>query len=176
MGRLAVVAFVIVVSCNLPIICSVDFPAVVEFIVVPIDPVVPWKHVNPFKIIRPGNLWLRIAIQVDPDKTIAVDVDMYGKETILGLVKIWQILIARGFGKLAIEAIGPTMVEASKDFSIALGFGHHWERSVSANIVECIDVAFPVFTQHKLEVGYFIAQIVARFLESEFVGGEQPSL
>jgi hypothetical protein len=129
----------------------------IEFIVIPIDPFVPWKLVNALKIIRPGNLWLGFAIQVDPDKTVVVNMDVYWEETILAFIEIGHVLIARGFGKLAVETIGPAMIEASKDLGLALLLGNHRKTSMSADIVEPIDVSLAVLTQHKLEAGYVIA-------------------
>ena len=157
MGRLAVVAFVIVVGYNLPVASSVHFPGVVEFKVIPVDPVVPWKLVNALKIIRPGNLWLGFAIQADPDKTVLVNVGVYREETILAFVEMGQVLITRGFGKLAVETIGPAVIEASKDLGLALLLGDQRESSMPADIVESIDVALAVLTQHKLEACYVIA-------------------
>src|SRR5437016_14628525 len=97
----------------------------VKCIVIPIDPLVPWKLVNALKIIRPGNLWLGFAIQVDPDKTVVVNVNVYWEKAILAFVEIGQVLIAGGFGKFAVETIRPAVIKTSKDLGLALLLGDH---------------------------------------------------
>ena len=50
-GGLAVIAFVVVVSEDLPVVAAVHFPGVVEFVVVPVDVVVSGEVVDAVEVV-----------------------------------------------------------------------------------------------------------------------------
>ena len=50
-GGLAVVAFVVVVGEDFPVVAAVHFPAVVEFVVVPVDVVISGEVVDTVEVV-----------------------------------------------------------------------------------------------------------------------------
>lgn len=112
--RRTMVAFIVIVGQNLPVVVSLHFPNVIEFVFIEVELLTPCLRVNAFKFVLPGYLWLLLAIKVDPDEALIVDVDMNGKQTIFALVKMVQLLISGSLSKRPIQPIRPSMVLAGK--------------------------------------------------------------
>ena len=98
----------------------------------------------------------------------------YRKESVLFLLETGKILIARCLGELAIESIRPAMIVAFEDLRATLISLDDREGTMSANIVEAVDVAFAITTEYELEASDVEFQPVTWLCESDFVSAEQP--
>ena len=115
MCRCTVIAFVVIVSQNLPIVVSIHLPDMVELIFIKFELLESFLRVDTGKIVFPSYLWLLLAIQIDPDETIDIDVKVNWKKAIEVFVESLQALVSRCFGELAIKAVRPAMVLAGED-------------------------------------------------------------
>lgn len=75
-GDEAVVALVVVVGQNLPVELSILIPRVVKDVIFEVIIVESGLLIDTIKVVLPGNLGGLASIQVDPDKTVPVNVDM----------------------------------------------------------------------------------------------------
>lgn len=110
MGTLAVVALVVVVCENLPVVVTLHLPGVVKLIVLKVVLLEAGLRVDALKVFVPRNLGRIFAIKVDPDEALVVNVDVDREKTVLGNVKITDVLEARRIGEVAVEIIGPAVL------------------------------------------------------------------
>lgn len=75
-GDLAVVALIIIVGQDLPVEVALHIPGVVECIILEVVVVESGLLIDTGKVVLPGNLGNIASVQVDPDKTIPVNVHM----------------------------------------------------------------------------------------------------
>jgi len=66
---------------------------------------------------------------------------MDAKETVLLFLVAFQVLVSRSFGKVPIQTIRPAVVSASEDLCAALFLLHYRISTVSADVVESINVS-----------------------------------
>jgi len=122
---LAMIAFIVVVGGDFPVIGCVNTPAVIIFVIIERIRLKSVLSVDALKVIRPWNFRLFVGIQVKPYlvdmgkrgffflqhsprrtyEAIVVDVHVDWEKTILTPIKSSHILVARSFCKLAIEAV-----------------------------------------------------------------------
>lgn len=149
--RFTVVAFVVVVGRNLPVICSVNRPSMVEFIVVHIVSFKSLLHIGTVEVGSPRYLWLLLTVQVDPNESFVIDVDMDREETVLALIKPIQVLVSRGFGKFAIKSIRPAVVPTSEDSRRSFILIHNRIGTMPADVMECVDLSIAIAGYHEIE-------------------------
>lgn len=101
----AVIALIVVVGGDLPVVRSLNLPSVVELIVVKVQSCVSFLFVDTLKEIIPCDFRNFIFVQVDPYQTVGVDVDVY-----------WE-----GVGSDLIES-GDISVTLDLTFSIAVQY------------------------------------------------------
>lgn len=77
-GRLAVVAFVVVIGQDLPVVRTIHLPGVVKDIVVKVEFTVLLLLIGTEEVILPLDFGDGFGIKVDPNETIAVNVNMDG--------------------------------------------------------------------------------------------------
>lgn len=159
-GRLAVIALVVVVGQDFPVVLSLQLPGVVELVVLKVVGSEPLLLLGAVKGVGPGNFRLRTGVQVHPDESILVNVDMERQKAVGGLVESSEILISRGLGELAVEAVRPPVVFARQDAVVALLLGDNGEGPVSADVVECVDGSGAVLGDDKFKAGHLISQPV----------------
>lgn len=108
--RLAVVALVVVIGQDLPVIGPLHLPAMVENVVFEVKLLILFLFIGTEEIILPRDLGYSFSIKVDPDEAIAVDVYMNWQQTILGLVKACELLITWCLGQVAAQTVRPAMI------------------------------------------------------------------
>lgn len=156
-GRLAVIALVVVVGQDFPVVLSLQLPGVVELVILKVVGSQPLLLLDTVKVVGPGNFRLRTSIQVHPDKSILVNMDMEGQKAVRGLVESREILISRRLGELAVEAVRPPVVFARQDAVVALLLGNNGEGPVSADVVECVDGPGAIFSDDKFKASHLIS-------------------
>jgi hypothetical protein len=172
-----VVAFVEVISQNLPVIVTLEGIIVVEIVVIEVVGFIPFLLVDVPEMFLPRHFWDFIRIHVYPDKAIDVDLKMDSEKTVLLFVEVAQLLVVRSFGEFAIQSVRPAVVSTSEDFGISgTLFLNYRVRTVSAHVVECVDVALSVTSDDEVETGKLVAEPVASVLQPHAVGDEEPSL
>lgn len=174
MGGLAMIALVVVVSCYLPVVGGVDLPDVIEFVLVPLELSKPFLGVGTTEVFLPRYLGLLLAVEVDPDEAVDVNVDVDWEETVLGLVKARDVLVPGGFGELAVQSVRPSVVSAGEDLGGALFPVDDGVCTMSADIVEGVDVSIAVFGDDDVETSTLITQPVTSLFEPVLMCGQQP--
>lgn len=99
------IALVVVVGKNLPVVGAFHLPHVVENVVIKVVEAISFLSVDAIKVILPGNFRRFARIEINPDEPIAVDVDMYRKQAVPAAVEIHKFLVAWCLGKVAVETI-----------------------------------------------------------------------
>lgn len=98
MTRWTMVAFVVVVRQDLPVIVTCHLPRVIELVIVEVELLTSLLPVDSFEIVVPGDLWLCFAVKIDPDQTMVINMDMDRKETVLCFVKSDELVVSRSLG------------------------------------------------------------------------------
>ncbi|KAI6765722.1 hypothetical protein HG530_006792 [Fusarium avenaceum] len=152
-SNLAVVALVVVVGEDLPVVVTLHLPDVVEVVVVKVVVREALVGIEIVKVILPGDLRDLGTVHVDPDEATGINLDVNGKKTVLGLVK---------------AGAGITVVTLLRS--------DNGESTEAGDVVEGVDVVVLILGNDKLEVGDLILEPVAGLLESGLVCGEEPLL
>lgn len=76
----AVITLVIVIGKDLPVEVSLHVPGVIEVIFIEVVVLEAWLLIYPVEVILPSYFGCLAGVHVDPDKAIAVDVGVRGKE------------------------------------------------------------------------------------------------
>lgn len=174
--RRAVVAFVEVISQDLPVVVPVQLVRMVEVVYVKVVRLVPFLLVNVLEVLLPWDLGSFLCVHVHPDKAVDIDLDVDPEQPVLILVEPIQILVPGSLGQLPVKPVGPPVVSTRQDLVVSLAlFLDNRIRTVPAHIVERIDLAIAVPRDDKIEAGDLVAQPVARVLESRAVGDKEPS-
>lgn len=92
----------------------------------------------------------------------------------LGLVKVRHRLKARSLCQVALEAVGPPVVLAGQDGSIAAALGDDRKSAVTADVMKGVDLAVTIHDQEEGEAGFCEGDVVTSLLESDFVCEEDP--
>ena len=172
----AVVAFIKIIGQNLPVIVTLKGITVVEIVVLEDVGLIPFLLVDILEMFLPRHFWDFIRIHVYPDKAIDVDLKVDSEKTVLLFVEVAQLLVVCSFGEFAIQPVGPAVVSASEDFGISgTLFLNYGVRTVSAHVVECVDIALSVTSDDEIEPCKLVAEPVARVLQPHAVGKEEPS-
>ena len=79
MSGLAVVALVVVVGRNLPVVVGIDGPHVVEVIVSEVKVLETLLLVDTVEVFLPGDLGLGLRVKVDPDEAVDVNANVDGE-------------------------------------------------------------------------------------------------
>lgn len=175
MRNSAMVAFVVVISKCFPIVIAVHLPCVVECVLAEVESLEALLRVDTLEIIFPRDgIWRRV--QIDPDEAQRISVNMHGEQTLVLFLESRDVIELRGFGQFSVEAVRPPMVLARKDFRIALVFRDKGESSMATNIMEPVQVALPIKTQHKGESRLLEPKEVAGLREAQLVGDQDPFL
>lgn len=176
MSRGAMITFVEVIRENLPVVFPVKLVGVIQLIVVEVVRFVSFLFVNVCEVLLPWDLGRCFAIHIHPDEAVDVDLDMNFEQTILILIKTVQVLIARCFGELSIQSIRPAVVSTSQNFGISMAFILN-DRicTVSAYIVEGVDVVLSVTRDDEVEPSHLIAKPVTGLFQARAMGNEEPS-
>jgi hypothetical protein len=170
------VAFVEVVGKNLPVVCTLHTILVIQSIILKVDILQSLLLINPIKVACPRLRVLR-AIQVDPDKAICINLEMNLEQTVLALVESLQLVIVRRLGKIATQAIGPTVVLARKDRRVSLRSAlNNGKCTVATHVVKGIEVALAVARHDKLIACDVELEPISCLGESVLVGDEKPLL
>ena len=77
-----ILTFIIIVSGNLPVVVGVQLPGMIILIVFKVVYVEPLLLVDLVKVVFPCNFWHLVCIQVDPDESIDIKMNMDGKKAI----------------------------------------------------------------------------------------------
>lgn len=107
---LAVIALVIVVSQDLPVIVAVHLPGVVEDIFIEVEVLVLLLGVGAGEVVLPRHLRRFFGVKVDPDEAIVVNVGVDVEKPILGFVEALELLVAGSFCQVAAETVRPAMI------------------------------------------------------------------
>ena len=178
-GGQAVVALVVVVSQELPVVVASHLPSVVELVVVKVVVLQPLRLIDASKLRVPGNLRPLTSIEVHPDEAGVVNVNMDREEAVDRLVEAGEVLVARGFGQLAVKPVGPAVVlarESALSVSGILALLDNGERAVPTDIVESVDLSCAVLCDDEFEPGNLIAKPVSRLSETDRMCNHHPSL
>lgn len=87
MCRCAMIAFIVIVGSDLPIVWAFQLPAMIEVIVLEVQGSVSLLMVDSCEEIIPRYLWYLFLIKVYPYQTVVVNMDMYREVVIGNLVK-----------------------------------------------------------------------------------------
>lgn len=143
------VAFIEVFCESLPVVRPFHCVFAVKDIVVKIVLLVSFLNVNTCKIIFPGHFRYVFAVEVDPDESNCVDVDVDTKQAIDTLIEAGELIIFRSLGQLPIKTVGPSMVSAGEYPRSSLLSLNDWKRPVPADIVKRIEDPFSVLADHE---------------------------
>jgi hypothetical protein len=157
---------VVRISKYLPIWPTRVLPGVVVGVVVEVDIAEAASDMSLVEISIPGDLRCGVALQVYPYKAPRVDVSMNWEKAVGALVKSGKFLVPWCFGKLPIQSVGPAMILAAEDSHRTLFFLDNGECSVSASVVEAVDIVVSVLGHDEIEPGNFISDEVAWFRHS----------
>lgn len=75
-GNLAVVALIVVVGQDFPVEIALHIPGVVKDVILKVVVLKTGLLIDAIKVILPGNFGNLASIQIDPDKTIPVNMQM----------------------------------------------------------------------------------------------------
>ena len=118
----AVVALVVVVGQDLPVEVAIHVPSVVEVVVLEVVVLESGLLIDALKVVLPGHLGGLLVIQVDPDKAIAVEVDMDGEE--VGAVEsvdlsLWVLgddeVVASSLVRNPVTGVGDTVLVGGQE-------------------------------------------------------------
>lgn len=165
-------ALIVIIRQNLPIILPLRLPRMIKLVVREIKVLESWLQINILEVILPRDLRLLPAIQVHPDKPIVVNVYVNREEPVLGLVEAVDVLVAWGFGKLAIKTVGPAVVLAGEDARGAGFLGDDGEGAMAADVVESVDLALAVFYEDEWVASDLVLYPVTCVGEAQDVGGQ----
>lgn len=121
--------------------------------------------IDTFITLFPANIGLT-RLQVRPDETKLVNVNIDRKETLLCFVEPFNGIEAGCFREFAVQSIAPTVVLATEDIGCTTLHLHYRKCSVSTNVVEAVDLAFTVFDQEERVSGYVEFLKIASLNES----------
>lgn len=120
-GDLAVVALIIVVGQNLPVKLALLIPGVVKDVILKVVVVKSGLLIDTVKVVLPGNLGVLASIQVDPDKTISVNMHMDRGEIVVEesidaslLVLDYDEIVASDFILNPVTSVGNTVLMGSE--------------------------------------------------------------
>lgn len=167
---------VVSLSQNLPIIVAAHFPSVVKLVVIKVDIIMARQAVNALNVIRPVHRGNLCGFEIDPDKPSCVQTDMQREKAVLLLVKSLHVLIVWGLGEISSKAVGPPVILARENAGFARVLCDHWESSMSANVVEAVDVSIVIPDEKEKVPGHFVLDKRAIVGEPQLVGDKDPSL
>ncbi len=174
--NLAVVTFVIVIGEDFPVVFALHLPSMIINVIVEVVILKSRLGIHATKIVIPGYFRRRLAIQIDPDESIVINVYMDRQKAVLGLVKVFHVLITRRFGQLPVQSIRPSMILAGKHAVVSLFFRNDGKSSMPANIMERIDASRTVLANNELEPSHLVAEPVPRVRQPQCVGCKKPFL
>ena len=172
--RRAVVAFVEVVAGDLPVVLAIELVAMVELILVEVELLEALLLVDGVKLLLPRHLGFLVAVHVDPDEAVDVDVDVDGEEAVDGLVEAVEFLVLRSFSQFAVEAVRPAVVSTGKDGLFALVLLDDGVGAVPTYVVERVDLAVTPADDDDVVVGDGVSQEFAGLANAVLVGDEEP--
>ena len=105
MCSLAVQTLIIVVAQCLPIIVSFHAPNMIEVVIFKAKHCYPRLCINSKEQVVPASGWRRRSLEIDPDKSQLVHVEVDREQVIVAFVEVREALEVRSFGKRAIESI-----------------------------------------------------------------------
>ena len=146
-----------------------------QYVVIEVDRLEPFLSVYVRKVFLPRNLWSLTGVQVNPYKAVHIDVNMNWEEAILRPIETIQLLIARGFGKLTVQAVRPTMISATEDARLSTFFLYDGIRTVPAYVMKSSDISVAVQIDDDVETCKLVSKKIAGLLKPGFMGHEQPS-
>lgn len=176
MCRRTVVALVIVVRQDLPVVRPILIPGVIVDIVIKVEVLVSFLLIDSSVLLLPRDLWSLLAIEVNPYEPVLIDLNMDREQTIAFLLETREFLISGGFGELPVKSIRPAVVFASKDLRSSFLAGDDREASMSADVVKAVDVPLAVLDEHESKTSNFVGQPVSGVRESRLVCCEHPLL
>ena len=115
MGRSTVVAFIVVVRQDLPVVVAVHLPDVVKVVVVEVELLHAILSIYAGEVVFPGDFGSGLAVQVDPDEAVGVDVKVDGEQAVIVFVEAVEFLVAGCLGEPAVQAVYPAVIFASED-------------------------------------------------------------
>lgn len=148
-------------------------------------------HIRPF--VFPLDLRRFLRIEVDPDESKLVDVDMHAEERIGRFVKAFEILVVWSLCKLAVQTVRPifagfqpnmfteeirerrlTVILAGKDRHIASVFLNDRVGPMSTDIVVGVDTSVSVFDDQDWVASNLRLDIVSSIREAQLMGHQDP--
>lgn len=195
MCGLAMVAFVEVVGCNLPVVIAMKFWRLVsqthverwslvfmmltvdmiELVVVEIELLESLLVINVGKVFLPRHFGLLASVHVHPYEALGIDMGVDWKEIVLVFVEALEVLIVRRLGELAVQTIRPAMISAGEDVFAARLLLDDCVGPMSTCIVESVDFATSINDYDKVVAGNLVAEEVASLLQAGFVSDEEPA-
>lgn len=162
MRGFTMITLVVVVGQNLPVPVALHVPRVVVPVVVEVVVIQPLLLVDDTEVILPCDLRLLTAIQVDPNETALVDVDMDGQKAVLALVEFFELASEfTGFGELAVDTICPAMILALEDARVSCITVHDRVSTVSAVVVKRVHITLTISTNHERETSDIATQPIS---------------
>ena len=201
MSGLAVVALVVVVGQDLPIVVPVHLPGVVKDVVIEVEVFILLLGITPSKVILPVHLRRVLGVEVDPNEAVVIYMGVNAEQPILGLVETLKLLVARRLRQVSAEAIRPAVVSVDdlvsscrfKNWDAQLQAGwiklyspaREYHRgalllmddgigAVPADIVKSINGALAITSYDEIEASDLKIQPVACVGDSDLVGDELP--
>ena len=101
--------------------------------------------------------------------------DMNGQQAMLTLVKPSHCFESGSFGEIAFESVRPAVVFAAQNASSTALRLHDRICSMSAYIVETINIAIPVLDQKEGDARHGEGHIIAGFGKSQRMGENDPA-
>ena len=115
-------------------------------------------------------------VKVDEDQTLVSDMGADWVQSVLCLVKVGDVLELWGLCKVTVGVVGPAVVETAQHDGGALLLSHHRVRSVTADVVEGLDLALLVLDEEELHPHEVVGVVVSSLLKGGGVRSVQPRL
>ena len=80
---LAVITLIIVVRQSFPVIVAAHPPGVVELEIFEVERSESSLSIDTFELVGPCDLWRLLSVQIDPDESVMIDVNMNGEKVVL---------------------------------------------------------------------------------------------
>lgn len=149
----------------------------VKIVIVKVVRLVSVLLVNVVEVLLPRYFGDFLCVQINPDKSIDIDLDVNAEETVLVFVDAVRVFESSGLGQFTIQTVGPAMIPARQNLRVSRAlFLNYWIRTVSANVVESVDISLSITGNNEVEASHLVSEPVASFLDARAVGEEDPPL
>jgi hypothetical protein len=145
----------------------------VKLVLGKVEPLESLLSIDTVEVFFPGD-WIWRRVKVDPDEAQCVSMHMNREQALTLFLEHRDVIKLGGFGQLSIEAVRPPMISARKNLDVAPVLRDEWKRTMAANIVEAVQITFPIKAQHKGESSFLKPKEVTGLCEAQFVRSQYP--